>query len=112
MGGGGAGADGTLPTKRESNRCRDGKWRSELFRSNVQDVSIVGGRTPYLALRMQQPAGELKACSLISAADPNTLSHISFSKDKRWKEEQRGCADLLLSPLRVPGDSLWNTPRL
>lgn len=73
-----------LPTpsqERVFNRCRDmldGKGHVEPLRSNVQDVSGVGGRTPYLALRMQQPAGGWKACSLICAADSNTPSHSFF----------------------------------
>lgn len=80
--------------------------------ANVQDVSGVGGRAPYLALRMQQPAGGWKAHGAPSAADPHTPGHDPVSKKvKWWKEEQRGCADLLLSPLQVPGDSLWSTPR-
>lgn len=67
-GSGDAGAADTLPGEAEFNRCRDvldGKGHVEPLRSNVQDVSGVGGGTPYLALRMQQPAGEWKACSLI-----------------------------------------------
>lgn len=72
--------------KAEFNRCRDvlgGKGHGELFWSNVQDVSGVGGKMPYLALRMPQAAGEQKACSLICAADSRRATSFS-NKVERW----------------------------
>lgn len=50
---------------------------------DVQDVSGVRGRNPYLVLTMQQPTHKRRVSGVICGAGPNTQGLISFSKAGR-----------------------------